>query len=308
MPNERIRRLMIKFIDLFAGIGGFHLALSNLGCKCVFASEISESARRVYKLNFPNTFINRDITRFNPKYIPDFDILCGGFPCQPFSTNGKQLGFEDAHGTLIFNVLNILNIKQPQAFILENVANFVNINKGETFKHIIDMLEGIGYYVYYKTINSCNYVPQMRNRIYIVGFRKEVDFIFPERIDSYIIADILADDLETTIFNPKPLFNIYPNFPHSLIRRPDWCAGYGYNIIKENDIAYCLTKSNKMNVFYINGQFRYPTFNELKRLQGFPDSFKLVGSYSTVSSLFGNSVTVPVIQDIAKEVIKHVNI
>ena len=253
-------------------------------------------------------FINKDITRFAPKYIPDFDILCGGFPCQPFSTNGRQLGFEDARGTLIFNVLNILNIKKPKAFILENVANIVSINKGETFRQILGMLGDVGYHVHYKTINSKNYVPQSRNRMYIVGFREGVDFQFPEREGRFMIGDILADDIETTVFNPKPLYCVYPNFPHSLERKKGWGGGYGYNIVTEKDVAFCLTKNNNMNVLYFNGEFRYFTFNELKRLQGFPDSYKISGSYSGVSALFGNSVTVPVIQDIAEEVIKHIKL
>ncbi len=299
-----LNTINFTFIDLFAGIGGFHLALSNLGCKCVFASEISEPARSVYKLNFPNTFINKDITRFNPKYIPDFDILCGGFPCQPFSTNGKRLGFEDARGTLIYNILNILQVKKPKAFILENVANLKSINKGQTFEQILSLLQDAGYYVHWKIINSKNYVPQNRSRIYLVGFREKVDFEFPERQGSFTIADILADDLETVPDRiSKSFYTFYNNNPHQFIREKKYSTGFGYRIVKESDIAFCLIKSHPMNVFYVNGIFRYPTFNELKRLQGFPDSFKLKGSYNIVSGLFGNSVTVPVIQDIAKNLI-----
>ncbi len=294
------------FIDLFAGIGGFHIALSNLGGKCVFASEKDEKAYRVYRRNFPDTFINRDITRFNYNNIPNHNILCGGFPCQPFSTNGKQLGFEDARGTLIFNVNEILKTKQPKAFLLENVANLVRINKGIYFERILEMLKDSGYNVFYAVINSFNYVPQMRNRVYIVGFLDHsIDFQFPQRNEKHYIYEILDDDISDAIINPKAFLIRHPDFPYSLERKKGWHAGFGCNIKTENDIAYCLCKSKPMNVFYINNIARYPSVTELKRLQGFPENYKISGAYSTISSLFGNSVTVPVIQDIATNIVNH---
>lgn len=182
-----------KFIDLFAGIGGFHLAMHSVGGECVFASEIDKFARATYEVNFkkmsPNIFqngmFNEDINKISPKDIPDFDCLCAGFPCQPFSYSGLKKGFEDkVKGTLFFNIREILKEKKPKMFFLENVKGLVSHKNGETIKTILDILENeLGYHVFSTVLSSLDFgLPQKRERWYCVGFRKDydVDFSFPE--------------------------------------------------------------------------------------------------------------------------------
>lgn len=167
-----------KFIDLFAGIGGFRLALSSLGGECVFSSEIDKFCQKTYFANFDKTFDNLDIRDLNPETIPDFDILTAGFPCQPFSMAGKRLGFQDKRGNLFFDIVKVLKAKRPKAFILENVKGLVSIERGKTLKTILTILrEELGYFVPDpKILNARNFsVPQNRPRVFIVGFEPSVE-------------------------------------------------------------------------------------------------------------------------------------
>ena len=187
-----------KFVDLFAGIGGFHLAMHSLGGECVFASEIDTFARKTYSHNFnkispdlfKNELFNSDIRSVSPENIPDFDILCAGFPCQPFSQAGYKRGFDDTHkserGNLFFNIVDIISAKKPKAFFLENVRGIVNHDNGKTFSIIRDILENeLDYSFYYKIIQASDYgLPQLRPRVYMIGFRddnKIHSFEFPEK-------------------------------------------------------------------------------------------------------------------------------
>ena len=160
----------LKFIDLFAGIGGFRLGFENAGCKCVFSSEIDDHACEMYELNFGEN-PRCDITQLNPKDIPDFDILCAGFPCQAFSICGKQKGFYDeTRGTLFFDICRIIEEKKPKAFVLENVSNLEKHDSGRTLTVMLSVLSELGYTVVYKVLNARNFgVPQNRERIIIVG-------------------------------------------------------------------------------------------------------------------------------------------
>jgi len=174
--SRNMSKKTIKFIDLFAGLGGtrigFQQACTELGDKseCVFTSEIKESAVEVYKHNFKNEPISGDITKIDASKIPDFDFLLGGFPCQAFSAAGKRHGFNDTRGTLFFDVARILKAKQPKGFLLENVEGLVNHDKGNTLKTIISVLNGLGYKTNYKVLNANQFgVPQTRKRVYIVG-------------------------------------------------------------------------------------------------------------------------------------------
>lgn len=186
----------LKFIDLFAGIGGFHQAFHNLGAECVFVSEWDDNARKTYEANYKNIspdlfkeenrdklFVG-DITKIDPKDIPDFDVLCAGFPCQPFSQAGFKKGFEDTRGTLFFNIAEILKEKKPKAFFLENVRGLLNHDKGNTMTVIKRVLEEeLGYKIFYKVLKASDYgVPQNRPRLYIIGFREDVSFEFPKPI------------------------------------------------------------------------------------------------------------------------------
>ena len=184
----------MKFIDLFCGIGGFRIGFESVKGECVFSSDIDKFACETYNNNFGDYPLS-DITLIDEKKIPDFDILCAGFPCQPFSIGGLRKGFQDTRGTLFFDIERIVRVKKPKAFILENVKGLVNHDKGKTLKVILNKLANringienleklddcLNYDVHYKVINSKDFgVPQNRERIYIIGFKQNRDFKFPE--------------------------------------------------------------------------------------------------------------------------------
>lgn len=196
------------YIDLFAGIGGFHLAMDKLGGICVFASEIDSDARKTYEHNhksispelFESGMFNSDIRSISPEMIPDFDVLCAGFPCQPFSQAGQKRGFNDTHkserGNLFFNIVDIIEAKQPKAFFLENVRGLVNHDNGNTFKVIRDILENeLGYSFYHQIVKASDYgLPQLRPRVFIIGFRDDTllaNFDFPPHVPlKYNMSDV----------------------------------------------------------------------------------------------------------------------
>lgn len=191
----------MKFIDLFAGIGGFRYALESLGCKCVFSSEWDKYCQESYNLNF-NDIPYGDITQIDEKEIPNFDILCGGFPCQPFSVSGKQKGFSDTRGTLFFDIARIVAYHKPKIILLENVKNLKAHNGGATFEVISNTLNELNYNIYHQVLNAKNFnLPQNRERIAIVCIRKDVDsgnFRFPKGNDKFVtISDIKESDDKT---------------------------------------------------------------------------------------------------------------
>jgi DNA (cytosine-5)-methyltransferase 1 len=209
LPNSTKNKKKITFIDLFAGIGGFHIALHNLGAKCVFASEWDESARKTYQHNFygisseifDNDLFAGDITLVNPKDIPDFDILCAGFPCQPFSQAGFKKGFNETRGTLFFNIASILKEKSPSAFFLENVRHLFAHDEGKTFQVIERTIKELGYSFFYKIVKASDYgLPQHRPRLFMVGFKNnKTKFEFPNPVSlkynlsvKIIISDCLC--------------------------------------------------------------------------------------------------------------------
>ena len=188
----------MKFIDLFAGIGGFRYALESLGCTCVFSSEWDKFCKMSYTLNFKET-PHGDITKIDEKDIPKFDILCAGFPCQPFSISGNQKGFGDTRGTLFFDIARIVKYHKPKVILLENVKNLKAHNGGASFNVISTVLKNLNYNIYYKVLNAKNFgLPQNRERIAIVCIREDIDsgkFKFPKDYDNFInISDIKDDD------------------------------------------------------------------------------------------------------------------
>jgi len=198
------------FIDLFAGIGGIHYALHNLGAQCVFISEFDKYARETYKYNFkkivPKLLSSKnfagDITKIDAKSIPNFDILCAGFPCQPFSVAGYKKGFEDTRGTLFFDIARIIEEKQPDAFILENVKGLFTHNNGQTLLRMKDVIKNLGYSFYYKILKADDYgVPQNRQRLLMVGFRKkDILFEFPKPFPlKKTMSDILGGNCARTV-------------------------------------------------------------------------------------------------------------
>ena len=189
------------FIDLFAGIGGFHLALESLGAKCVYASEIDKTARKIYEKNFVMK-PDGDITKISAKDIPNHHILCAGFPCQAFSISGKKKGFKDSRGIMFFEIARIVNIKRPEVIFLENVRTFATHEQGHTMQVVRDVLEGLGYTVYANVLNASDYgIPQKRERKYIVCFKKNVSFEFPKpfsletHVEDYLLDDELVQQL-----------------------------------------------------------------------------------------------------------------
>lgn len=296
-------------IDLFAGIGGIRLGFEALGCKNVFSSEWDSYAKKMYEANFHETPFG-DINEIEPCEIPDHDILLAGFPCQPFSIAGKGLGFSDTRGTLFFNIEAILKAKKPRAFLLENVKRLATHDHGNTFAVILDKLEKLGYTVYYKVLNSLDFgVPQKRERIYIVGFRDPIQFSFPIPMGYYKpLSEILESDenipqsyfLSSTI-RQKRFAALKTTPPTPSI----WHENIGGNI---SPLPYscALRAGGSYNYLVVNGVRRL-TSREMLRLQGFPDSFIINIPYSQARKVAGNSVSVPVIKAIAKQMLKALN-
>jgi len=299
----------LKIIDLFAGIGGIRLGFEKIGAECVFSSEWDKHAQDMYEANFGERPFG-DINEINPKDIPEHDFLLAGFPCQPFSIAGKQLGFADTRGTLFFNIEKILDKKRPYGFLLENVSRLVTHDKGRTFKVIIDRLENLGYTVYYKILNTVDYgLPQLRKRIYIVGFQEKIHFEFPKPDGhSITLSDILEPDENipenyyvSEEIREKRLSKVKPNAPYPSI----WHENIGGNI-SALPHSCALRAGGSYNYLLVNGERRL-TGREMLRLQGFPDTFKINVSYTQIRKLAGNSVSVKVIELIAKEIKKAID-
>lgn len=296
-----------RFIDLFAGIGGIRLAFEAQGGRCVFSSEFDEDACKTYEANFGEHPAG-DITKINARDIPDFDILLAGFPCQAFSIIGKKEGFaNETCGTLFFEIERILKEKKPKAFLLENVKNLTAHDGGNTFKTIMRHLEAIGYNVYAKVLNALDYgVPQKRERIIIVGFLENVSFNFPSPL-SYDKQKKLNDILEYKVdkkyyvreeIKQSRLERLKDkNFPKPYISHENMAGS-----ITPHPYSSALRAGASANYILINDE-RRPTEREMLRLQGFPDTFKIVVSYNKMKKQCGNSVAVPVIKAVAQNMI-----
>lgn len=334
VPFLPVSNPKFTFIDLFAGIGGFRMALQNLGGKCVFSSEWDSQAQKTYLLNYGEVPFG-DITKEATKaYIPDdFDILCAGFPCQAFSLAGKRLGFEETRGTLFFDVAEIIRRKRPKAFFLENVKGLLIHNKGKTIKTILKVLrEDLNYYVPDpKIINAMNFgVPQHRERLFIVGFRKDQDvkeFSYPTPTDN---TKTFGDIREEHTVSVK--YYLSTQYVKTLIAHKERHAakgnGFGYEIIPDDGVANAIVvggMGRERNlvidtrledftpVTNIKGEvnrdgLRRMTPREWARLQGFPDNFIIKVADASAYKQFGNSVAVPAIQATAEEIIKRINL
>ena len=312
----------LKFIDLFAGIGGFRIALERQGAECVFSSEWDKYAQITYKENFREIPAG-DITKINEAEIPEHDILCGGFPCQAFSISGKQRGFNDTRGTLFFDIARIARHHKPKVLFLENVKNLTKHYNGNTLKIILRTLEEIGYDIYYKVLTASHYgVPQARERIYIIGFRKDLgitDFTFPKpRYNEIYLKDILEKDKdmkeylinrtdlkfwkrdETPALNPIQIGQINK-------------GGQGERIYSINGHAITLSAygggvAGKTGAYLINRQIRRLSPRECARVQGFPEWFKIPVSKFEAYKQFGNSVSIPVIEAIFSQILNALKI
>ena len=308
----------LRCIDLFAGIGGIRLAFERAGCKFVFANDIDKHASKTYIENFGgNEFVLKDLRDIPSSRIPDFDILTAGFPCQPFSIAGvskrnslnKPHGFADkTKGTLFYEIARILNDKQPQAFFLENVKNLTRHDKGRTFKIIKETLEQLGYAVYYKVINAKLLVPQNRERIYIIGFKdRSLDFKFPEIPNKNPrLKDILLPEVPERYTLTDHLWEYLQEYAKKHREKGN---GFGYGLADINGISRTLSAryykdGSEILIPQENKNPRKLTPRECARLQGFPDSFKIPVSDTQAYKQFGNSVAVPVVEFLARAVIR----
>lgn len=296
------------FIDLFAGIGGIRLGFESVGGKCVFSSEFDEDACKTYEANF-GEYPSGDITKIEASSIPDFDVLLGGFPCQAFSIIGKKEGFaNETCGTLFFDIERILKKKKPKAFMLENVRNLTAHDNGNTFKVIMTHLEMLGYRVYSKVLNALDYgVPQKRERIIIVGFLDDVRFEFPKPIpisERKTLSDILEDKVDNKYYVKESIKKSRierlkdKNYPKPYISHENIAGS-----ITPHPYSSALRAGASANYILINDE-RRPTERELLRIQGFPDSYKIVVPYGKIKKQTGNSVAVPVIKAVAREMIE----
>lgn len=299
----------IKFIDLFAGIGAFRLALESFGAKCVFSSEFEPNAQVVYKLNYGEVPYG-DITLISETSIPSHDILCAGFPCQPFSISGNQLGFTDTRGTLFFDVARIAKYHQPSVILLENVRNLVSHDGGKTMQVMLSVLDEIGYSVFFKILNAADYgVPQSRNRVYFVCFRKDLgvdNFIFPVVVPLKThLCDVLVDtDISLYEISIPAMFT--KTEPTDFINRP-YRIGYvnkgrqGERIYSTKGTAITLSANGggvgaKTGLYLVDSVIRRLTPLECARVSGFPETFKLALRDNVCYCQFGNTIVVDVLQ------------
>jgi len=337
IDNKPVDEGKFKFIDLFAGIGGIRLGFEANGGHCVFTSEWNKFAQKTYFENFQQTsdhLFAGDITQIDEKDIPDHDVLLAGFPCQPFSiagvskknSLGKPHGFEcTTQGTLFFDVARIIAEKRPKAFLLENVKNLLSHDKGNTFKVIIDTLEKeLGYHVQYKVIDGQHFVPQHRERILIVGFRDRTDFSFdllnlPEK--GLIKISTILHPQDGSELNEEPFttgpkskinskYTLTPNLWAYLQAYAEKHRkagnGFGFGLVEKDSIARTLSAryyKDGSEILVSQGKNKRPrrlTPRECARLMGFPDTYKIPVSDTQAYRQFGNSVVVPVMQEVAR--------
>jgi len=320
VPYPSPKKPKFKFIDLFAGIGGIRLAYQKVGGKSVFSSEWNKFAKVTYEANFGEVPFG-DITKIHEKYIPDHDLLLAGFPCQPFSiagvskknSLGRKHGFlDETQGTLFFDIARILKEKRPKAFMLENVKNLVGHDKGRTFEVIFNTLDELGYSVHFRVLDGKHFVPQHRERIIIVGFDRKVfkgneNFHFPELPEpSKAIREILDE-------NPEPKYTLSDKLWNYLqghaAKHKAKGNGFGFGLTDIDGISRTLSAR-----YYKDGSEilipqekqnpRRLTPRECARLQGFDNDFVIPVSDNQAYRQFGNSVVMPLIHSVAKEVVK----
>ncbi len=311
-----MEKTYFKFIDLFAGIGGFRIAFSELGGQCVMASEWDTYAQLTYQQNFGH-MPEGDITKISEKSIPDHDILTAGFPCQPFSIAGvtKHNALGNMHGllhatqgTLFFDAVRIIKEKRPKAFLLENVKNLKNHDKGRTFEVIERTLrEELGYHVFFKIIDARTVVPQHRERIYIVGFREPHDFEFPELPDLQPrFRDILEDEVDDKYTLSDHLWTYLQNYAAKHKAKGN---GFGYGLVDLDGVSRTLSARYYKDGAEIlipqeNKNPRRLTPRECARLMGYQDTYKIVCSDTRAYKQFGNSVVVPVVRAVGQKIVQ----
>lgn len=321
--------MAFRFIDLFAGIGGFRIGLERLGGECVFSSEIDKHAAATYERNFGHKPAG-DITKIAAADVPDHDLLCGGFPCQPFSVSGKQLGFEDARGTLFFEVMRLVSEKRPKVVFLENVANYVRHQGGKTLERTVGMLEESGYATKWQVLNASDYgVPQARKRLYIVGIRKDVakrEFQFPlplgktARLKDCLLPGARVEAMRIDrddIYLTKSEAEI----AEALQRRPNKPLQIGYiNKGGQGERIYSIEghaitlsaygggAAAKTGAYLVNGCVRKLHPEECRRLMGFPEGYRIDSRNQQAYKQFGNAVVADVIEAIGRNFVDYLGL
>lgn len=329
MKGKKVMRIFendIKFIDLFAGIGGFHIAMEHYGAKCIFSSEIDKYAIETYKYNHLKNheyIMHGDITKIDASDIPEHDILCAGFPCQPFSISGLKRGFEDSRGTLFFDVMRIVEKRKPLIVFLENVANLKKHNEGETINHMKSLLKESGYDVYTEVLNASEFeVPQARKRVYFVAFRNDLnvkEFLFPHGTVNKIVRleDILEEEVDDKYYIIREDITFKDDLDISRIEENKFNepirigtinkGGQGDRIYSVKGHAITLSANGggagaKTGAYLVNGRVRKLTPKEGLRVQGFPEYFKFPVSDAQAYKQLGNSVAIPVVKNIINNI------
>ena len=311
------------FIDLFCGIGGFRLGLQKNGARCVFSADNDPYCCKVYLDNF-NEDPFCDITTIDPKNIPDHDILCAGFPCQPFSIGGYRKGFNDTRGTLFFDILRILKEKKSKYFILENVKGITNHDNGNTIRVIREELEKIGYNLFEKVLNVSDYgLPQNRERWYCIGFREDLSissFKFPKKVKLKItLEDIVNKKVKDHKISDIAYKHVKNNVKKHNSKYPERKDSDHYTIVTEarktrasirrDGISPCLTAkmgTGGNNVPILYELKRKLTMKECLKLMGFPPNFIIRDNYSQSYKQIGNSICVDIVEKLSKELIKKI--
>ena len=322
IPFPPVKNPKFKFIDLFAGIGGIRLAFQNLGGKCVFTSEWDKFSKMTYEANFGEVPFG-DITKIFEEDIPDHDILLAGFPCQPFSIAGvskknalgRAHGFlDETQGTLFFDVARIIKHKMPSAFLLENVKNLVSHDKGKTFTIIKETLKELGYSIHFKVLDGKHFVPQHRERIIIVGFKNSIfngkeSFDFPKMNESkFAIRNILENEVDPKYTLSDKLWNYLQEYAK---KHKEKGNGFGFVLTNLDGISRTMSaryyKDGAEILIPQNGKNpRRLTPRECARLQGFPDNFLIPVSDNQAYKQFGNSVVMPLIQSVGKNIVNEI--
>lgn len=326
VPFPAPKNPKFTFIDLFAGIGGFRIAMQNNGGKCIYSSEWNKYAQQTYLANFGEVPFG-DITKEKTKsYIPKkFDVLCAGFPCQPFSiagvskknSLGRETGFKDkTQGTLFFDVADIISRHRPKAFYLENVKNLTSHDKGNTFRIIRETLEELDYSIHYKVMDGQTYVPQHRERIMIVGFDKKIfkdkeNFVFPEQhLATTAVKDILDPAVDEKYTLSDKLWSYLQNYAEKHKAKGN---GFGYGLVDLNGITRTLSAryykdGSEILIPQSGGKNpRKLSPRECARLMGYPDDY-IINAVSDVQAYrqCGNSVIVPLITAVSEQIIKTI--
>jgi DNA (cytosine-5)-methyltransferase 1 len=301
----------IKFIDLFCGIGGFHVAMdeacseNGLLPNCVFSSDIDPFCQDSYEANFGQRPIG-DITKVDEKEIPDHDILFAGFPCQPFSIIGQMQGFNDIRGTLFFDIARIIKYKRPKAFVLENVKQLVGHDNGKTLKTILKVLQDLEYHVQYAVLNALDYgLPQKRERVIIVGHQQPIMFSFPAPVKPFKpLSEILEKRVDKKHLASDYILQKRKTKHKSAYKLSIWHENKSGNICSY-PYSCALRAGASYNYLLVNGERRL-TPREMFRLQGFPDSYKIITNDSQSRKQAGNAVPVNIVKAVILKLLPYV--